>query len=256
VTLPLAGRVALVTGATRRAGIGAAIARALARDGASLVVTSHAAYDAAKPWGLADGEPRAVAAELAALGAEVESIEVDLAAPAAPRELVERAWRRFGRLDVLVNNAVHWEPSPIESLDAALLDRHHAVNVRAVLGLCAEFARRHPAGRSGRIVNLTSGQSLGPMPEAIAYAATKGAVEAVTGTLAKALGPRGITVNAVDPGATQTGWMNDALEREIAAATPLGRVGAPDDVARLVAFLASDAGAWITGQTLRSRGGL
>jgi 3-oxoacyl-[acyl-carrier protein] reductase len=253
---PLAGRVALVTGATRRAGIGAAIARQLAQGGASLVVTSHPAYDAARPWGVAAGEPEAVRAELAALGAAVESIEIDLASPDAPRALFDRACARFGRVDVLVNNAVHWEPSPIESLDAALLDRHHAVNVRAVLGLCAELARRHEAGRPGRIVNLTSGQGVSPMPEAIAYAATKGAVEAVTASLARSLGPRGITVNAVDPGATQTGWMSESLEREIAAATPLGRVGAPEDVARLVAFLASDAGGWITGQTLRSRGGL
>jgi 3-oxoacyl-[acyl-carrier protein] reductase len=253
---PLAGRVARVTGATRRAGIGAAIARELARAGASLAVTSHAAYDAAKPWGVADGEPQAVAAELRALGADVEAIEIDLAAPGAPRALVERVWKRFGRLDVLVNNAVHWEPSPIEALDAALLDRHHVVNVRAVLLLCAELAARHPSGRPGRIVNLTSGQALAAMPGEVAYAATKGAVEAVTATLAKALGPRGITVNAVDPGATQTGWMSEAAEREIAAATPLGRVGAPEDAARLVAFLASDAAGWITGQVLRSRGGL
>lgn len=251
---PLAGRVALVTGASRRAGIGAAIARELAAAGAALFLTGFRAYDAARPWG--SEEPEAVASELAARGVALESIELDLADPAAPRALVERVHARFGRLDVLVNDAVHWEPSPVEALDAALLDRHYAVNLRAVALLCAELARRHPENATARIVNLTSGQGLAPMPGELAYAATKGAVEALTRSLAPALARRGITVNAVDPGPTQTGWMSAETEARIAAETPMGRVGTPADVARLVAFLASDAAAWITGQVLRSRGGL
>jgi 3-oxoacyl-[acyl-carrier protein] reductase len=182
--------------------------------------------------------------------------EIDLAEPDAPRELVERVWNRFGRLDVLVNNAAHWEPAAVEALSPLLLDRHYTVNLRACALLCAEMARRHPPGQPGRIVNLTSGQGLKPMPEALAYAATKGAVEALTASLASALAQRGITVNAVDPGATQTGWMSPEVERSLAASTPSGRVGTPEDAARLVAFLASDEAGWITGQVLRSRGGL
>ncbi len=156
---------------------------------------------------------------------------------------------------MLVNNAAHSVEVELERLDAAALDQHYAVNVRAAALLCAEFARRREALRGGRIVNLTSGQGLHPMPWTVAYAATKGAVDALTLTLSAALAPRGITVNAVDPGPTDTGWMGPELRRELEQAFPMGRVGSPEDAARLVGFLASEEAGWITGQIIRSRGG-
>jgi 3-oxoacyl-[acyl-carrier protein] reductase len=129
------------------------------------------------------------------------------------------------------------------------------VNLRATALLAAGFARRYPGGPGGRIINLTSGQSLGPMPGELVYAATKGAIEAFTVALAAEVGGKGITVNAVNPGPTDTGWMTGDLKRELSARFPTGRVGEPEDPARLVAFLASEEAAWITGQVIHSEGG-
>src|SRR5690606_30745622 len=110
-------------------------------------------------------------------------------------------------------------------------------------------------GSGGRIVNFTSGQSLGPMPGELAYAATKGAIEAVTRTLAAEVAPLGITVNAVNPGPTDTGWMDDALRGYVLERSSMGRIGLPEDAARLVRFLVSDEAGWITGQVIHSEGG-
>jgi 3-oxoacyl-[acyl-carrier protein] reductase len=246
------GKVALVTGVGRRAGIGAAIARELGRAGASVFVSFHAPYHAEGD----PGEPWAIVEELRQADIPVEACEIDLADAGAPARLVAEAYAAFGALDVLVNNAAHSVEIELDSLDAATLDQHYAVNVRATALLCAEFARRRAALRGGRIVNLTSGQGLHPMPWTVAYAVTKGAVDALTLTLSAALAPRGITVNAVDPGPTDTGWMSPGLRRELEKASPLGRVGSPDDAARLVRFLASDEAGWVTGQIIRSRGGI
>jgi 3-oxoacyl-[acyl-carrier protein] reductase len=120
--------------------------------------------------------------------------------------------------------------------------------------LSVEFARRWPQRTDGRIINFSSGQSLGPMPGELAYVASKGAVEAFTRTLAVEVAARGITVNAVDPGATDTGWMNDTLKADIQRSMRMGRIGQSEDAARLVVFLASVASAWITGQIIHSRG--
>jgi 3-oxoacyl-[acyl-carrier protein] reductase len=121
--------------------------------------------------------------------------------------------------------------------------------------LCAEFVKRFN-GQAGRIINMSSGQGVGPMPGELAYAATKGAVEAFTLSLSAEVGSRGITVNAVDPGATDTGWMTPELKAQLAAQTTLGRVAVPQDAARLIRFLASDEAGYITGQVIHSRGGL
>jgi 3-oxoacyl-[acyl-carrier protein] reductase len=120
--------------------------------------------------------------------------------------------------------------------------------------LCAEFVRRYPGGLGGRIINLSSGQAITPMPESLASATTKGAVEAFTFSLAAEVASKGITVNAVDPGGTDTGWMTDENRIEFARQMGMGRVGQPEDAARLIAFLASEAGGWITGQVIHSRG--
>jgi 3-oxoacyl-[acyl-carrier protein] reductase len=250
------GRVALITGVTRRVGIGAAIARELGDNGARLFLSFYRPYDRTQPWGVESDEPAQTAAKLRAGGIEVEVLEIDLATPASAETLVSAVIARFGTIDILVNNAAHSESGGIAALDAAQLDRHYAVNLRAPALLCAEFARRRAAGPGGRIVNITSGQGHGPMPSELAYAATKGGIDALTLSLSADLASRGITVNAIDPGATDTGWMDDALRESLQRSAPMGRVGLPQDAARLVGFLASDDAAWITGQIIRSRGGL
>jgi 3-oxoacyl-[acyl-carrier protein] reductase len=140
------------------------------------------------------------------------------------------------------------------TFDAATLDAHYAVNVRATALLSVLFARRFD-GEHCRIVNLTSGQSLGPVPGELAYAATKGAIEAFTRTLAAEVGHKDITVNAVNPGPTNTGWMTGELRRDLAAKFPAGRVGELEDAGRVVALLAGGEAGWVTGQVIHSEGG-
>ena len=251
----LRNRIALVTGVSRKAGIGAAIARELAKAGAHLSLAYYRPYDETRPWSSGPDEASALIADLRGLGVRVEGIEVDLAEPNSAKGLIDRTYDLFGGLDILVNNAAHSESTPVETLDAAGLDQHYAVNVRATALLCTEFARRHPRGRSGRIINLTSGQGIHPMPSELAYAASKGAIDAFTVSLSAELASRGITVNAIDPGPTDTGWMGADLKERLQRQAPTGRVGLPDDAAHLVLFLASDEAGWITGQILRSRGG-
>lgn len=241
----LRGRTALVTGAGKRRGIGAAICRALAENGADIFFTRWRDGD--------DSEP--LLDELRGAGVRAESVELDLSLPDSSKRLLDAATAQFGPLSILVNNAAHSERDGYENLDADGLDAHYAVNVRAATLLSVGFARRFEAGSGGRIINLTSGQSLGPMPEELAYAASKGAIEAFTRTLAAEVGHKGITVNAVNPGPTDTGWMTEEFEEDLRAKFPSRRVGQPEDAARLVAFLASEEAAWVTGQILHSEGG-
>jgi 3-oxoacyl-[acyl-carrier protein] reductase len=251
----VAERVALVTGVGRRRGIGSAICRALAATGADIAFAYLKAYDREAPWASDEHEPEDLRADLRSMGVRAEGIEMDLSLPGSPEKLLDAATERLGPLSILVNNAAHSTRDGFERLDAATLDAHYAVNLRATALLSVGFARRYASGPGGRIINLTSGQSLGPMPGELAYAATKGAIEAFTVTLAAEVGRRGITVNAVNPGPTDTGWMTEELRREILAKFPAGRIGEPEDVARLVAFLASDEARWITGQVIHSEGG-
>ena len=251
----LRGKVALVTGASRRRGIGTAICRALAAEGADVFFTHWVPFDRTQPVGGEPGFPAELQSELHSTGVRAESMEIDLSLPDSPERLLDEVAGRLGLPSILVNNAAYSTRDGFERLDAATLDAHYAVNVRATALLSVHFARRHGGGPGGRIVNLTSGQSLGPMTGELAYAATKGAVEALTVTLAAEVGHRGITVNAVNPGPTDTGWMTEELERELAPKFALGRLGEPEDAARLVAFLASEEAAWITGQVIHSEGG-
>ena len=255
----MSGRIALVTGVSRRAGIGAAIARRLAAAGADLVLQGWEPHDAGQSWGADEGGIGALAAELRAAGSAVEVIDTDLADPEAPGRIVAAAVDRFERLDVVVANharSVEW--APFATVSAEEIDRSYAVNARAVLLLAREFAARYepaPGGPGGRVILLTSGQDVTPMPEEIPYAASKAALSGITRSLAAALAPAGITVNCVDPGPTDTGWATpELLERE-RARLPFGRWGEPDDAARLIAWLASDDGRWVTGQVIHSDGG-
>ncbi len=252
---PAESPVALVTGAGRRRGIGAAICRALAQGGADVFFTYWRGYDRDVSRDLDEEGPEVLLEELRGAGVRAEGVELDLSLPESSGRLLDAVVGRLGAPSILVNNAAYSRRDGFERLDAETLDAHYAVNLRAAALLCAGFARRYPGGPGGRIINLTSGQSLGPMPKEIAYAATKGAIEAFTVTLAAEVGHMGITVNAVNPGPTDTGWMTEELKRELSARSPAGRVGEPEDAARLVAFLASDEARWITGQILHSEGG-
>jgi 3-oxoacyl-[acyl-carrier protein] reductase len=253
----LSGTVALVTGATRLQGIGAAICRALAARGADMAFSHWRAYDAAFPWSGASSEPDALEQEVLAAGVRAAGIECDLSDPEAPGWLIAEAEARLGPIRILVNNAAYSTNDGYEALDAATIDAHYAVNMRGTMLLSAEFARRFVPGegRYGRIINLTSGQGLGPMPAELAYGATKGAIEAFTRSLAPAVAPKGITVNAVNPGPTDSGWISAELREFLLPKFPMGRLGAPDDAARLVAWLASPEAGWVTGQVISSEGG-
>lgn len=250
----LEGKVALVTGATRRAGIGASIARELARAGAKVFVSFYRRYDQAQAWGVDPGEPDALIEDLRALS-DASGLEIDLSLPSAPEELIKRVIAKFGRVDVLVNNAAHWEAGGIDQVNAAQLDRHYSVNTRATVLLCSEFSRCRGALDAGRIINITSGQGQGPMPGELAYIVTKAALDVLTVTLGVELAPRNITVNAIDPGPTDTGWISSELREELIRASVSGKIAVPDDTARLVRLLARDEAGSITGQIIRVQPG-
>lgn len=219
-------------------------------------------WTAADTWSADPDGPAALSVELGDLGVRTAGLAVDLADPTVATTVLDAATRRLGLPTILVNNAAHSTRDGFMALDAATLDAHYAVNVRATALLSVEFARRHAARGdtqtrpAGRIINLTSGQGLGPMPGELAYVATKGAIDAFTVTLAAEVAPHHITVNAVDPGPIDTGWMTPDFAAELRRLSPTGRLGQPDDAARLVAFLISDEAEWITGQIIRSRGGM
>lgn len=255
--LPLADRTALVTGTSRRTGIGAGIARRLAADGARLFLTSWSPADAEQPWGTDPEGQESLVAELRATGAEVTHQAADLADPDTPAELLNAAVGAYGDVDILVANHARSSTYDLSQLTAAELDLTYAINVRATLLLAKEYAaRRDPARREhGSVVLFTSGQHKGPMSGELPYAASKGALHQLTASLAEALLPSGVTVNTVNPGPTDTGWSTPELYEWVRERSPSGRWGEPDDVARLVAWLVSDEARWITGQVIDSEGG-
>jgi 3-oxoacyl-[acyl-carrier protein] reductase len=249
-------RLALVTGASRSGGIGAASCRALAQAGIDIFFIYWSPYDSKMPWGVEEDEPGQLQKELLAMGVRCEHLMLDLGTVDAPQRIMDTVEERLGTPSILVNNATHDDTdAPFDQLDAPTLDAYYAVNIRGTILLSVEFARRFFLPTGGRIINLTSGQGRGAMPGKLAYIATKGAVDAFTITLAVEVAPRGITVNAVDPGPTDTGWMTEEVKRELLPRFPMGRLGQPEDAARLIAFLASEDAGWVTGQIIRSTGG-
>ena len=257
VDYQLTNKTALITGVSRKAGIGAAIALALARSGANVFTTYYRPYDSEGGFTACDDDAQQIIGHLRSLGVRACGIEADLSDANAPSMIFDCAEREIGPVDILVNNAaVDITPTDLYTLSADVLDWHYAVNLRAPTLLSAKFARRHDGRPGGRIINLTSGQGLHPMPDNLPYAVTKAGIECLTTCLSVTLASKNITVNAVDPGATDTGWMTDHLKSNLRRSSIGGRVGQPIDAARMVTFLASAQAEWVTGQIIRSRGGL
>jgi len=242
----LEGKVAVVTGASR--GIGAAIAQRLAKDGASVVVNYRGQKELAESvvQGIRDAGGQAVA------------IQADVADPEQLSRLFREAEEAYGRLDVLVNNAGVAEFAPIEEITLEHVDRMFSVNVGGVL-LAAREAVSRFGEEGGRIINIGSVVADTPPPASSAYSASKAAVGVITKTLAAELGPRGVTVNAVAPGPVETDMLSSSglaeMSEMMVARTPLGRLGRPEDVAGVVAFLASGDAGWVTGQVVNATGG-
>ena len=226
------GKIALITGVGRSVGIGAAICRMIAKNGGDIFFAYWRQYDRETHSGNCQKDPANLAAELKQLGVRVESLEIDLSKPDSAERLFQVVDDRLGRPAILVNNACHdFEVSFVE-LSPEILDKHYAVNVRAVAMLCKEFVKR---GNPGSIINMTSGQSLGNMGgHKIAYSITKAALEMLVPQLAPDLIRLGITIHAVDPGPTDTGWMTKELKAQIMKESKRAAVNTPDDVARLV----------------------
>jgi 3-oxoacyl-[acyl-carrier protein] reductase len=239
-------RVAIVTGASK--GIGAAIARHLARDGTAVVV-NYASNAAAAAE---------VVADIERIGGRAIAVQADIGEPAAAQKLFDAATQAFGGVDILVNNAGVMELSPIAEATDASFERQLSANLGGVFRGMREAGRRLRDG--GRIISFSSSVVGLYQPGYGVYAATKAAVEAMTHILAKELGSRGITVNAVAPGPVGTDLFLTGKSQEqvsaIARMNPLGRLGTPDDIARVVAFLAGPDGAWINGQVIRANGGV
>ena len=225
-------------------------------DGARVFAHSFAPYDATEPWGADLEGIEGVLADLGGDGDRLAHLEADLADPAAPRRLVSAAVERFGRLDGLVLNYARSQLGVLDELEAETLDLTWAVNVRSSLLLVRAFAEQYrPGPDGGRVVLFTSGQHLGPAPSEIPYAATKGALQQITRTLADALAARGITVNCVNPGPTDTGWATPDQESFIARHMPRGRWNTPAEAADVVALLLAPEAATITGQIVDAEGG-
>lgn len=251
-------RAALVTGVSRRRGIGCAIASRLAGMGLDLVVAHHRPHDDEQPWGADDVDAvlEEVRGHRVRKEQRVVDVPGDLAGPGEPEALMRRANDLLGHVDVLVcNHARSGGDGHLGELTAGMLDPHWAVNTRSTLLLTQAFAAQHDGRPGGRVVLLTSGQGLGPMPGEVAYAASKAALAGVTLTLADQLADAGITVNTVNPGPVDTGWMTPELARRLVPMFPFGRMGEPDDPARLIAWLISEDGRWMTGQVLNTEGG-
>lgn len=244
----LQGKVALVTGASK--GIGAAIARELAARGAAVAVN----YSGSK-----SGADKVVA-EIINAGGKAIAVQANLTDPSSIGPLAEKTAKELGPIDVLVNNAGVYEFAPIETLTAESFSRQFNLNVLGLL-LTTQAALAHFNPKGGSIINIGSVAASG-VPGASVYSATKGAVNSITVALSKELGPKQIRVNALNPGLVETegvhaaGFLGSDSHKQTIVDTPLGRIGQPNDIASIAAFLASDDSAWLSGQTIQASGGL
>ncbi|SFR77616.1 3-oxoacyl-[acyl-carrier protein] reductase [Agromyces sp. CF514] len=243
--------VALITGAGRRNTIAWAIATGLASDGWDVAFSHLGDYDRRMPLGGdPDRDPAALERELRALGARAIGLDADLADPEVPARLVAAASEALGPVSALVLSHAQSVDSGVLDTSLESFDRHFAVNTRGSWLLVKAFAEQVPA-EGGRIVALTSDHVVGNVP----YGASKGALDRIITASARELAHLGITANLVNPGPVDTGWMDGPTRAAITAQQPTGRLGTPDDVARLVRWLVSDEGRWVSGQLVHSDGG-
>ncbi len=270
----LKGKVALITGANNPVGIGAATAKAFTREGASVLLTyirlpgqqknisDEAIEKATEPgWAFYTAMGMKSASEVLDVirkeGGVAIASEADLANPGNVSLLFDKAESELGPVDVLVNNAAHApDADRLDDLTAEVIDKTYAVNTRATLLLTAEFVRRHRDGNRkwGRIINVSTGPAQSFNTQ-ITYGTSKAAIEAATRAIATEVGPLGITVNTIAPGATQTGYIDNKTEERLIPTIPLRRLGQPEDIANAILFIASDQASWITGQVIRVTGG-
>jgi 3-oxoacyl-[acyl-carrier protein] reductase len=244
--------VALVTGASRKIGIAAAVVPALAESGWNVATTYWRPYDASMPWGSDASEAESILDAARRLSARVLGVEADLSDPDSPGRVFDRVERDLGPVTALILSHCHSVDGDIRTTSVAGFDQHFAVNARATWLLIREFGKRCRSGFGrGRIVAVTSGHTAWNL----AYGASKGAMERIVLAAAVEFASLGVTANVISPGATDTGWMSEDLQESIRSRTPLGRVGLPADCANLVRFLCSGEGGWINGQVLRSDGG-
>jgi 3-oxoacyl-[acyl-carrier protein] reductase len=244
----LTGKVAVVTGASK--GIGAAIAKALAAEGASVVVNYASSKSGAE----------AVVAHITQKGGNAIAVAGDVAKAADAEAIITGALRAYGRLDILVNNSGVYEFAPLQDFTEEQFHRQFNTNVLGLL-LTTRAAVKH-LSEGASIINISSAVTrLAPAASAV-YSGTKGAVDAITGVLAKELGPKRIRVNAINPGIVETegtisaGFIGSDFEKALMAQAPLGRTGRPEDIADIAVFLASDDSRWLTGEQLIASGGL
>lgn len=242
------GKVAVVTGASK--GIGAAIAQQLAEDGAAVIVN----YSSSAPGA------EAVVAAIRKAGGKAKAVQANVSQPAEAKQLIRAAVSEFGRIDTLVNNAAVYEFLPLEQITEAHFDRMFALNVKGLL-FTTQAAVAAMDASGGTVVNIGSMASLSAPAGGAVYSASKAALDAITRSLAAELGPRKILVNAVLPGPVETegaqampNW--DQFKTMMLPRTPLGRIGQPGDIAKVVSFLASEDAGWITGQVIPVAGGL
>jgi 3-oxoacyl-[acyl-carrier protein] reductase len=243
----LSGKVAVVTGASK--GIGAAIAKRLASQGAQVVVN----YASSK-----EGADRVVN-EITKAGGKAVAVHANLAKPEDAKKLADETKKQFGRVDILVNNAGVYDFRPLETIDTEHIERIFDVNVFGLLHTTREIVKLMPDG--GSVINISSVVAKTPPAGSAVYSATKGAVDVISRVLAQELGPRKIRVNSLSPGFTitegvQASGIEDAFSQTTIPRTPLGRVGQPDDIAKVALFLASEDSGWITGETVLAGGGV
>jgi 3-oxoacyl-[acyl-carrier protein] reductase len=244
----LSGKVAIVTGASK--GIGAGIAKALAHEGASVIVN----YASSK-----EGADRVVA-EIVAQDGKAIAIQGDVAKSGDVKRLFAEAKKAFGALHILVNNAGVFKFEPLQETTEEEFHRQFNTNVLGTL-LAAREAVKYFDDKGGNIINVSSVVSTNPLPGSSIYAATKGAIDTLTVGLSRELAPLKIRVNAIAPGGVETegthaiGMIGGDFEKQIVAGTPLGRIGQPQDIAKVAVFLASEDSSWLTGERISASGG-